>query len=150
MLTEYSDVKDVVMQAHLRADGGTHLHVLAYAGDPAACGAALAETSACLYLADELSSPQQELTEGDEVRLSPEYRRYRDAASGPLRPSDIGVIVAVQQGSTQPMRVSFGGRSWWYAREALEPIEPALPRMPQDRCACVGCVNRLDLTCFTS
>jgi hypothetical protein len=107
-LTSERLVADLATKAQLLADGGTHLHVLAHSGDTLKLRAVLQDTSKCLYVGDEGKSPQQELTEGDEVRLSPEYRRCRDAPSGPLRPADIGIIVAVQHGSNQPLRVSYG------------------------------------------
>jgi hypothetical protein len=107
-LTSERLVADLATKAQLLADGGTHLHVLAHSGDTLKLSAVLQDTSKCLYVGDEGKFPQQELTEGDEVRLSPEYRRCRDAPSGPLRPADIGIIVAVQHGSNQPLRVSYG------------------------------------------
>ena len=109
-LTSESLVADLATKAQLMADGGTHLHVLAHSGDAVKLSAVLQDTSKCLYVGSEGKSPQQELAEGDEVRLSPDYRRYRDAPSGPLRPADIGIIVAVQHGSNQPLRVSYGVR----------------------------------------
>lgn len=144
MLTSDKLVEEVVTKAQLLADGGTNLHAHAYYGDTTALSAALEGTSACVYVGDQARFPQQELAEGDEVRLSPEYHRYRDAPSGPLRPADIGIIVAVHPGSNQPLRVSYGGRSWWYSREALEPLEPPRPLKLQDRCSCLNCVNRVD------
>ena len=107
-LTSERLVADLATKAQLLADGGTHLHVLAHSGDTLKLSAVLQDTSKCLYVGDEGKSPQQELAEGDEVRLAPEYRRCRDAPSGPLRPADIGIIVAVQHGSNQPLRVSYG------------------------------------------
>ena len=144
MLTAEKACAELVVNAQMLADGGTHLHMLAHSGDSTRLSAALQDLSRCLSVSDQARQPQQELADGDEVRLSPDYRRYRDAASGPLAPADIGVIVAVQQGSTQPLRVSYGGRSWWYAREALEAVEPPRRQKMEEKCSCVNCINRPD------
>jgi len=116
LTSESRVIAQVVAKAQLLADGGTNLHVLSHSGEASKLGAELQKTQVCLYVAQNQRLPQQELSEGDEVRLAPEYLRYRDASAGPLRPADIGIIVSVQLGSNQPLRVSYGGRSWWYAR----------------------------------
>ena len=144
MLTSDPTVLDVVSRLQILADGGTHLHVFAHSGDTANLRAELKDTSGCQFIDSQHRPPRQELVEGDEVKLSPEYRRYRDASSGPLTPDDVGIIVAVQAGSNQPLRVSYGGRSWWYCREALEPLEPPKPKTMKDRCSCINCINRSD------
>ena len=56
---------------------------------------------------------------GDRVMVAPDYKRYSDAASGPLRPGQVATVerVSTDEGSAQPYLV----RDWWYMAKALMP-----------------------------
>ena len=61
---------------------------------------------------------QPAMAVGDSVTLSADYKKYSDAASGPLKtPSDVGTIV--EKGSR--LKVSFKGSNFWYDIAALKP-----------------------------
>ena len=54
-------------------------------------------------------------TEGDRVVLTSNYQAYSDARDGPMKSGDVGVLIE-DDGSSQPFKVRFGGRDWWYVR----------------------------------
>lgn len=59
-------------------------------------------------------------TTGDIVVLSPDYGGHADAADGPLRPGDVGVIDKDTL-SAQPYHVkTTSGAMWWYKAEAVK------------------------------
>jgi len=52
---------------------------------------------------------------GDKVEVIEGYERHGDAASGPLKVGDRGVVMELQRGrEKQSVRVEFMGRRWWY------------------------------------
>lgn len=60
---------------------------------------------------------------GSKVILAPDYARYADAEGGPLRPGNVGTVVA-DDGSSKPFKVEFEGKTWWYERGALAVYVP--------------------------
>ena len=58
---------------------------------------------------------------GDAVCLTHEYLRFGDAADGPLRPGDVGVVIQMDY-LPPPILVRHvaSGKSWWYAVACLE------------------------------
>ena len=61
------------------------------------------------------------MTKGDQVMLTPDYKEHSDAAGGPLSPGDVGKVVEVKptSSSSQPYKVEYNGRTWWYKAEAI-------------------------------
>jgi hypothetical protein len=63
---------------------------------------------------------------GDKVILSADYASHGDAASGPLKPGDVGKVIEVKKGAGMPYKVESekpsGGKSagYWYKAEALQ------------------------------
>ena len=52
--------------------------------------------------------------------LSPTWRDIADAARGPLKPGEVGVVVNIDSSSV-PLKVQAPcGRSWWYKTAALQ------------------------------
>ena len=56
---------------------------------------------------------------GCNVQLSSDYHLHGDAAGGPLKPGDVGILMEIDD-SSKPCLVDFGGERWWYARSALQ------------------------------
>ena len=57
---------------------------------------------------------------GCNVQLSSDYHLDGDAAEGPLKPGDVGILMENDDDSSEPCLVDFGGERWWYARSALQ------------------------------
>ncbi len=63
---------------------------------------------------------------GCSIQLSSDYQLHGDAASGPLRPGDVGILMENDDTSSQPFLVDFDGKRWWYARSALQAADTAV------------------------
>jgi hypothetical protein len=61
---------------------------------------------------------------GCKVQLSSDYHLHGDAAGGPLKPGDVGILVK-DDGSSKPFCVEFHGKRWWYERSALQVADTA-------------------------
>jgi hypothetical protein len=68
------------------------------------------------------------LQPGDAVVLAPGFASFGDAADGPLRPGDVGLVAALQPADRLSVQVlppgvkdAANARAWWYMRSALDP-----------------------------
>ena len=100
------------------------------AADPASAGAAVAAEATTVTAAAVAAAAKEEAENprdasrfkaGDRVVLAPNYRRFSDAASGPLTPGAMGAVIdAADSGSSRVrVRPEQGGREWWYDVKAL-------------------------------
>ena len=65
------------------------------------------------------------LSAGDRVSLAEGYACYGDAADGPLRPGDVGIVARVRPNNVlsvlvRPPGSHVGSQGWWYFRAALD------------------------------
>ena len=60
------------------------------------------------------------------MRLAPGYASCSDAADGPLRPGDVGVLKR-DDGSSKPFHVEAAGKTWWYDEAAVETADGSVP-----------------------
>ena len=66
-----------------------------------------------------IAAPLHEsLAVGCRVQLSPHFASCSDAEKGPLKPGDIGTVVA-RCDDSKPFKVEFSAKTWWYERSAL-------------------------------
>jgi hypothetical protein len=75
-----------------------------------------------------LGLPAPPLQPGDAVVLAPGFASFGDAADGPLRPGDVGLVAALQPADRLSVQVlppgvkdAANARAWWYERSALDP-----------------------------
>ena len=69
------------------------------------------------------------LAVGARVKLAAGYRSKGDAADGPLKEGDVGII-AENDGSSKPFKVKAGDKEWWYESGALQAAGGGAPAVP--------------------
>ena len=95
-------------------------------------------------------TPEGRIPVGAKVCLTPDYASYSDAAGGPLRIGDVGVVVTDDRGS-KPYKVEFNSRSWWYEAKALMLSVPSTPQPSPEAAVAIeksrplGDVNQFDI-----
>jgi hypothetical protein len=63
----------------------------------------------------------------DRVTLAAIYKSVSDAAGGPLREGDVGVIISDDGSHSKPFQVSFESKAWWYDAAALSVVGASTP-----------------------
>jgi hypothetical protein len=78
---------------------------------------------------EDTASDSAEIEKGTRVTLARDYADYDDAESGPLKPGDVGTIVAVDEDDDEKRyRVKAdNGKKWWYHKDAIVLAGGAIP-----------------------
>ncbi len=71
------------------------------------------------------SATLPDISPGSSVRLSISYRKWGDAAGGPLRPGDVGIVMENDK-TDKPYRVQAPNSSqYWYVKQAVVQVQSA-------------------------
>ncbi len=61
---------------------------------------------------------------GMQVHLADGFENEMDAAGGPLKPGEDGIVRSINHADTlQPVNIEKSGRTWWYTLRALSPSD---------------------------
>ena len=67
---------------------------------------------------------------GCKVRLTASYKKVEDAELGPLKPGDVGKLLADDKGDTPFQVEDSAGTIWWYKEGAIEQVPDDKPALP--------------------